>query len=156
MFRSEKFKIFLVVLLALVAAGGYYAYTEYNRRNPNMADLKADHQFTLEQVLREFEANDSVALKKYADKILEVGGPVKAVEKDDKGFITLVLGTEGLTSSVRCVVDSIYTSNAVDLTVGSSTRVRGVCVQFNKDDMGLGADLILNRCYPIKCYLLSN
>lgn len=81
---------------------------------------------------------------------MEIGGPVKAVEQDDKGFYTVVLGTEESMSSVRCVVDSLYSPLAANLKTGSSARLRGVCVQYSADDMGLGSDLILNRCYPVQ------
>lgn len=150
MFRSKNFKIFLVVALVLAVAGGYYAYTEYNRRNPEMADLKPDSQLTIEQALQAFESDLNKANQQYLEKVLEIGGPVKAVEQDDKGFYTVVLGTEESMSSVRCVVDSLYSPLAANLKTGSSARLRGVCVQYSADDMGLGSDLILNRCYPVQ------
>ena len=101
-------------------------------------------------MLQAFETDLNKANQQYLEKVLEIGGPVKAVEQDDKGFYTVVLGTEESMSAVRCVVDSLYTPQAAALKIGSSARLRGVCVQFSADDMGLGSDLILNRCYPVQ------
>lgn len=150
MFRSATFKWFLAAVLLLTAIGGYYAYTEYNRRAPEMADMKAAYTLTAADVLTAFETKPAEAGKTYTDQVLEVSGPVKAVEKDEKGFYTIVLGEEGSMSAVRCTVDSLYTSLAAACTVGAPATVRGVCVGYSPDDMGLGSDLLLNRCYPKK------
>ena len=148
MFRSTTFKWVLVAVLLLATLGGYYAYTEYNRRTPSMADTRPAFQLSSTEVLQAFESNLAEAGKKYIDQVLEVKGAVTRLEKDDKGFYTIVLGEEGALSAVRCVVDSLYTSTAARYTTGSVATVRGVCVGYSPDDMGLGADLLLNRCYP--------
>lgn len=150
MFRSKNVKIFLVIAGVLAAAGGYYAYSEYNRRNPAMADLKADHQLNIGQALQAFESDANKANQQYLEKVLEIGGPIKAVEQDEKGFYTIVLGTEASMSSVRCVIDSVYSSQVAAFKAGSTARFRGICVKYNADDMGIGSDLILNRCCPVE------
>jgi hypothetical protein len=86
----------------------------------------------------------------YVDQVLEVSGSINKIEKDEKGFYTIVLGDAGSMSSVRCVVDSLFSSDAAKLTTGTPAKLRGVCVGYTADDMGLGADLLLNRCYPIQ------
>lgn len=147
----KKKNLIRIAILALISASvaGYYAYTEYNRRNPSMADTTSSFQLLAADVLNAFESKPEEAKKQYIDQVLEVSGPVKVVEKDEKGFYTVVLGEEGSMSSVRCVVDSMFTERAAKLVSGSSTTLRGVCVGYTTDDMGLGADLLLNRCYPL-------
>lgn len=100
------------------------------------------------EVLQAFASNPEESGKKYIDQVLEVKGTVTHLEKDATGFYTIVLGEEGAMSAVRCVVDSLYTSATAKYTAGSVATVRGVCVGYSPDDMGLGADLLLNRCYP--------
>ncbi len=150
MFRTKSFKIGFAALLIVAAAGGFFAYSEYNRRNPEMADLKADYALPAAQALQAFESDLNKANQQYLEKVLEISGPVKSVEQDDKGFYTVVLGNEESMTSVRCVIDSLYSSKAATLKAGSTTQIRGLCVKFNVDDMGLGSDLILNRCYPVQ------
>ncbi len=149
MFRNPTFKFILIAVLLLAALGGYYAYTEYNRRNPSMADTKPAFSLSAAEALTAFETNSAEANKQYIDQVLELTGPIKGIEKDEKGFYTIVLGVSESMSSVRCVVDSLYTERAAAFKLGDSAHVRGVCVGYNADDMGLGVDLLLNRCYPI-------
>lgn len=148
MFSKPIVRKLLLVALVLAAAGGFYAYREYNRRNPEMADVKPDHTLSMQEAMHAFDTDAEQAKKKYVNKVLEISGSVVGVDKDEKGFYTLVMGTETNMTSIRCVVDSVYTNRAAAFKLGDSARVRGVCVGYNADDMGLGADLLLNRCYP--------
>lgn len=148
MFRSTMFKRIVATVVLLAAVGGYYAYTEYNRRAPSMPDTPAAFTLSASELLQAFESNLGEAKKKYIDQVLEVKGAVTKVEKDDKGYYTIVLGEAGAISAVRCVVDSLYRSSAARYTVGTNAAIRGVCVGYSPDDMGLGADVLLNRCYP--------
>lgn len=77
-------------------------------------------------------------------------GNVKAIEKDEKGYYTIVLGDSQSLSSVRCSMDTTHNQDAAHLTNGSSATVRGSCNGFNKDESGLlGSDVILNYCVII-------
>ena len=46
-------------------------------------------------------------------------------------------------------MDSVHNADASFLKSGSSVVVKGNCTGFNKDEMGLGSDVILNRCAVI-------
>ena len=142
-FRKQK--IILLILFLLAAMGGWMGYKEYNRTNPDLATVKADNILSANELIQAYEKNDSSANKKYLGKILEITGTVKEVKKDEAGFYTIVLGSEGNLSSVRCLLDSTHQDNAANITTGSSATIRGSCTGFNKDEMGLGSDVILNR-----------
>jgi hypothetical protein len=47
-------------------------------------------------------------------------------------------------------MDSVHQQDAAKVSVGTSVTVRGACTGFNKDEMGLGSDVILNRCVIVK------
>jgi hypothetical protein len=47
-------------------------------------------------------------------------------------------------------MDSAHQQDATLLAIGSSAMMRGVCTGYNKDEMGLGSDIILNRCVVVK------
>lgn len=149
MFQRPAIKYLLIPVLLMAAIGGYYAYTEYNRRAPDMADVKSAFELTDAEILSAFESKIEESKQRYIDQVLEIKGSVKAIEKDEKGFYTVVLGGEGSLSAVRCVVDSLYSSRAATLSVGVYSTLRGICVGYTADDMGLGADILLNRCYPL-------
>jgi hypothetical protein len=150
-FKTKKQRIILFALVAVTAAGGgWYGYKEYTRSNTDLTKVKADVSITAAVLVKEYEINDSSANKKYSGKIIETEGSVKSIEKDDKGYYTVVLGDEAGMSSIRCSMDTTHQQDAARLTVGSSAVVRGVCTGFNKDEMGLGSDVFLIRSVIIQ------
>ena len=145
----KRKKIILLLLLLAAAAVAWYGYKEYTRINKDLASAKADFVLAATDLIKEYESNDSVSAKKYNGKILEINGQVKAVEKDDKGYYTVVIGDNTSMSAIRCAIDSLHNDKATGLINKSSVSVRGACTGYNKDEMGLGSDIILNRCVLI-------
>jgi len=139
------------ILITLnVGLGAWLGINEYNRTNKDISTVKADIKIPATDLIRQYENNDSLANKKYLGKIIEINGRVKDVKKDEAGYYTVVLGDTADMSSVRCSMDSVHQQDAASMPIGSSVTVRGACTGFNKDEMGLGSDVILNRCVIIK------
>jgi uncharacterized protein (DUF1330 family) len=136
----------LTILVVLTAGAGFYGYKEYTRTNKDMSTIKADVSINASDLIKEYEANESASNKKYLGKVLEVTGNVKNNEKNAAATYTIVLGDTTGMSSVRCTMDSSHIADAANLMSGSSVTLRGACTGFNKDEMGLGSDVILNRC----------
>ena len=145
---SGKRSIWLFVII-VIAGAVIYGYREYTRTNKDMTDSKPDHTINASNLVEDFESKEADATKKYNGKVVEVNGPVKTVEKDEKGYYTVILGDTSSLSSVRCSMDTVHQSNAAGLPEGASVIVRGICTGFNKDDLGLGSDVIMNRCVLI-------
>jgi hypothetical protein len=139
-------KIVIVVIAAALAAGGFYAWKEFTRTNKDLSKTKADFKLNATDLINEFEKNDSTSSVKYAGKILEITGNVKKTEKDDLGLYTLILGDRAVFSSVRCTMDTNQHESASRVPFNSSVTIRGACNGYNKDELGLGSDVILNRC----------
>lgn len=139
-------KIIWSVILIVVAGGALYGYKEYSRTNKDLSRTRADISASAADLVREYESNDAAANTKYLGKIIDVTGSVKEVTKDEGGYFTIVLGDTAGLSSVRCAMDSSHQDDAARVSNGSSVMIRGACTGFNKDDMGLGSDVILNRC----------
>lgn len=146
---KRKKLIWLIILLAALG-GAWYGYKEFNRTNKDLQKVKADFILLADDLLKDYETNDSNATKKYNGKIVEVTGYVKKIDKDEQGNYTIVLGDTAVPSSARCSMDSADRKYAAIITEGSSATIRGACTGFNKDEMGLGSDVILNRCVIIK------
>jgi hypothetical protein len=146
---SRKRIIWTIVLL-VVTGGSWYIYKEYTRTHTDLINVRADIKISAADMIKEYETNDSAANKKYLGKIVELAGNIKDVKKDESGFYNVVLGDMTSLSSVRCSIDTVHQPDAARLAIGSSTIVRGACTGFNKDEMGLGSDVILNRCVIIE------
>lgn len=149
---SKKRLIGIFILIAVVLAA-FYTYKEYNRTNSDLSNLKADVKISAADLINEYETGDSAANKKYLDKIVEITGNVKKLEKDEAGDYTIVIGDTLSMSSVRCLPDSNHRSDASILKQNSTITLRGVCTGFKKNELlgeNLGSDVELTRCVVIK------
>ena len=122
-----------------------YLYKEYNRTNKDTAGLRPDYTIAASSIIKDFETDDSLAGKKYTDKIILAEGIVKDILKDDRGFYSVMLGDSTSLSSVKCSMDSTYNLEVCGLQKGANATVKGVCAGFNADEL-LGSDVILVRC----------
>lgn len=141
-----KKKIIWIAIIAIILGGGaLYAYAEYNRKVKDLSGVRAHVKLNAAALITAFETNEADANTRYLDKVIAVNGKVKTIEKDEKGFYSVVLGDTGSMSSVRCSMDSLHQQAAANLTAGVFVTVKGSCTGFNADDL-LGSDVILNRC----------
>ena len=142
-------KIFLILIVLGIVVAAWYGYREYTRKNADLKKVKPDYSLTAINLIGEYEKGDSAAARKYNGSIIEVHGYVKKIDRDDLGFYTVIMGDTANLSAVRCSMDTSHNSDAALLKEGSSATLRGACTGFNKDEMGLGSDVILNRCVII-------
>ena len=148
--KKRKFILPIILLILLdIGFGIWQGFKEYNRTNRDFSNVKADVKIAATDLIQQYESNDSLANKKYLGKVIDINGRVKDVKKDETGYYTVVLGDEASMSSVRCSMDTVHQQDAARLVIGSSAIVRGACTGFNKDEIGLGSDVILNRCVII-------
>jgi hypothetical protein len=144
-------KILLVVALVAAAGAAIYGWREYTRTNEDLSGVKEKYTVEATQLITEFNQNDSAANARYLGQVVAVNGMVKALEKDDEGKYTLVLGDTTDMSSVRCALDSTHATDATALQRGQPVKVRGAFTGFKKDDTGLlGSDVELNRAVVVK------
>jgi DNA/RNA endonuclease YhcR with UshA esterase domain len=143
--KNNKVKYFLLAIVLMIIAIAFYAYKEYNRTAKDIAITTPAFTVTSAAIINEFTQNDTIANAKYLGKTIALNGNLKTVDKDESGNYTIVLGDTTNTTSVRCSMDSAHNNEASTLKEGASVNIKGVLTGFNKDEMGLGADIILNR-----------
>ncbi len=146
LFIVKNKRVIGILIILNVGIGAWFGINEYNRTNKDISYVKADIKITATALIHQYETNDSLADKIYLGRVIETRGKVKDLKKDESGYYTVVLGDSAGMSSVRCSMDSVHQQDAAMLTPGTSATVRGYCTGFNKDDLGLGSDVILNRC----------
>lgn len=142
--KRKKWRIILAIIAVVLLGTGLYAYREFNRKVKDLSKTKADMEISTTELITAFESNESQANQAYLDKIISVSGVIRAIEKDDQGFYSIVMGEKGSLSSVRCNMDSRYVEDISDLVSGSQVSIKGACTGFNADEL-LGSDVILNR-----------
>jgi drug/metabolite transporter superfamily protein YnfA len=146
MTKRKNLKRVFFVLIAIAAVTGLYAYKEFNRKNKSLHDVEAVASLKTAEIIAQFSNDEKKATAAYSGKAIVVNGMVKTIDKDEKGFYTIVLGESGSMSSVRCSIDSTESSQAVSVQNNSMVKIKGICTGYNADEMGLGSDVILNRC----------
>lgn len=141
----KKKRIILGILIVSIIGSAWFGLGEYNRKVKDLNHVKAQVTIQSEELIKAYETDETASNDLYLDKIIAVKGNVKAIDKDEMGHYTIVLGREGSMSSVRCSMDSTYITKMRDIAVGSRLTVKGACTGFNADEL-LGSDVILNRC----------
>lgn len=138
-----KYKIILLASALIVIAAGAYFYV--NRKTQSLTDSNADFKISAVKFLEEYSSDQVLSDKKYLGKVIQVEGNLKEIERDDKGSLTFVLGDLSSMSSVRCSIDTTVVIDESAYPVGTAVSLKGECTGFNADDLGLGADIVLNR-----------
>ena len=141
----KKKRIILIAIVIMIVGGAWYGISEYNRKPADLKSKKADYSVKVTSLIDEFVENETRAGTRYFDKILEVNGIVKEINKNDKGDVTIILAREESMSSVRCSLDEIYKHDADELNPGEIITVKGAFTGFTSDEL-LGSDVFLNRC----------
>ena len=145
--KRKSTKYILVALLVVGGAIGRYGYKEYNRTAKDIALVTPAFTLSSSAIINDYTTNDSLANAKYLGKTIAVSGKLKTVDKDENGFYTVVIGNTTSSTSVRCSMDSAHNNEAINLKEGTQINVKGICTGYNKDEMGLGADIILNHSF---------
>ena len=138
-------RILLILVLIVVLAGGWYVYKLYTGKVPSLTEVEAHASVNATDLISAFEKDSAAANKAYLGKILEVTGNIKSIEKESG---TISLGDIISNSSVRCSMDSAFVKEIETLNSGSSITIKGNCTGYMPDEtgLGLGADVVLNRC----------
>ena len=142
--RGRTLNIILILTALLLSFG--YGWYEYHRQSKSLSRMDAAFTSDAGQLIKEFEAGDGAAEKKYLGKVVEVKGKIREVEKDSDGHYTLVIGNAETMSAIRCSMDSAINNELASIKEGQEVTVRGSFTGYQKDDTGLlGSDIKLNR-----------
>jgi hypothetical protein len=112
--------------------------------------MNADWTLSADSLVQQFATDANRYTELYTGKVLEVTGGVKLVEGLPAGPVTVVLQNGNTDGSIRMVMDSTMTKASASLNPGQTIIIRGVCIGYTPDDMGLGADVLFNRSVIIK------
>lgn len=124
------------------AAGAVFllgiAAVVYVFNKPHASVAKPEYFVAANELIAEFEENESAADKKYVGKAVEVTGKVTEVMEKDNSFVIL-LGDSTFVSRVSCTLQGNQDSMAYGLRKDDVLTVRGIC-------SGRLLDVILTDC----------
>jgi tRNA_anti-like len=143
--RTKLTRIILLMVVVITALGAGYVYKEYNRKRPSATDTSPDFSQAPGELAKSFASDIAAANAKYLNKIIAINAAVDRTEVDDNGMYTIIFKDSSTNTSVRCLMDSAENSKAALIRPAQQVQVKGTCTGYNPDDMGLGADIILQR-----------
>lgn len=135
--KNLKYVLFALLVVGLL--GGWYAYSEYNRKPKDLSELKADVEIDAAVLIGAYSNDENAANQLYLNKKLAVKGKIASIQKDDKELYTISLGTDVDISSVSCEMDLRHNEDAANLQVGNEVVMKGICT-------GYLTDVVLNMC----------
>ena len=139
--RVNRYRILVFVGLAILAIAGTYGFNEYNRRLPDIRQLKAAFKIEAADFVSEFDVNPSAATKRYAGKVIDVHGFVSSILVTDTSGAVFLKGETSF-SSVMCQFDQKTFREIKQLRNGELVTIKGVC-------SGYLMDVVMVRCIVI-------
>ena len=136
-------RIATIVILVIVICAAFYAFKIYTGKVKSLDDVKAEANVTAVNLIAAFEKDSAAANRQYLGKIVAVTGRIKSIEKESG---TIVMGNSESMSSVRCSLDTNFVKKITGLNINNQITIKGACTGFNSDELGLGSDVVLNRC----------
>lgn len=144
---KRRRNVLLVIFIPVLFAGFVviYGYREFSRKTVSAESMKADWTLGADTLINQFAADEKRYTEIYTGKVLEVSGIIKLVEGLPTGSVTVVLQGANSHGSIRMLMDSTMNNAVVSFAQGQPITIRGICIGYAPDDMGLGADVLFNR-----------
>ena len=139
--KGYNFKV-IVGIFILIIACLFLMLTIYNKPHTDVRNSKADLILNIENVLAEFQQDETLANKKYIDQIIEVSGTIFEISTLN-GNSVITLKSENSESSIICHLLPEDNEISLKLQKGQSITIKGVCT-------GFLMDVIMVRCVIAK------
>ncbi len=140
----KKILIGLSLIGVIVSVVVYKAWNKPHLDVANASSLKVNAS----KLYLAFLNDATLAIKTYMAKDLtvEVTGEVSSILKQQSN--TAVILKTGNTGSLNCQLEG----NAIDLVVGKTVTLKGICtgMGLSDADLGIAGDVYLTRCYIVK------
>ena len=119
-------KKFLILTLIILVAGGIGIYLIFTEKFEDTGKQAAVFTVTADELIKEFQQNDSAANKKYAEKIILVNGKIAETEAADSTINIKMMDT--LTGSyIIFAFQEQHIKEAKQLKEGDMVSIKGSC-----------------------------
>ena len=124
--KTRWWKWLLLLIGIIVIVGGAYVWYIFNLKFEDTSSEKATFTVNASSFIKEFEVNDTLANKKYAEKMIIVNGRVSEMESADS--TTNIKMVDTLTDSyIIFAFQQQNLNDAKKLKVGDSVGIKGSC-----------------------------
>lgn len=127
----------ILTVIGLVAAG--YGLYLFKKTTQSLLNVKPDIVITADDLFKDFEQDEQLALKKYEGKVLQVTGKIMMVSQTDSISSILLEAENALIGGINCSFNELEEN----LQTEDVVSVKGQC-------QGFITSVILNNCAIIK------
>lgn len=124
--RSPWIKRILIGGLVLLVAGAVAIYLIFTQKFNDTSEAKTEFTVNVMDFLNEFQKNDSLANKKYTEKIITVNGRVTETEAADTTINIKMIDT-ATAAYIIFAFQKQHLAEAKQLKIGDSVSIKGSC-----------------------------
>lgn len=114
----------VVFILAILGAGAVWYI--FNEKFTDTSEVKADFTINALDLIHDFEKNDSLANRKYSEKIIIVNGMVSEVEAADT-TVNIKMADSSSGSYVIFAFQQQHLADAKNIKTGEQVSIKGSC-----------------------------
>jgi hypothetical protein len=133
----------LIIAVILGTAGFLTGLYMFNKKDPDLLKVKPDYVIEVSSLVDEFSRDENAATAKYVDKVLEVTGPILAIEPTGDSTMNVTLSAENQMAGVSCSFKNATDPSLQNIKESEIITIRGVC-------SGMLMDIQLNNCAIVK------
>ena len=115
-----------VIVLILCGALGWYLY---NKPHKGVADIGADIHITAADLYNDFQHDETLANKKYLNKVIEVTGNVSDIQNVNGSQIILLNSNEDA-GGVSCQLANDENNKKITVKKSATITVKGKCTGY--------------------------
>ena len=119
--KNNSKNIITILLIIVVATSGVIFFI-WNKPQRNVEHEKGII-VTAVQLVKEYQASEPEANKKYLDKAIQVSGTISEVKTNQDGNATITLASDDTFSGVFCTLKAKETNVAA----GATVTIKGIC-----------------------------
>ena len=119
---SKKLRTSIIILIIFIVGSFTVGYIIWNKPQRKVENEKGI-EVTAAQLVKDYQANEAEANKKYLDKAIQVSGTVSDIKNDQDGNSTIMLASDDVFAGVLCTLKE----KPVNVTSGATITIKGIC-----------------------------
>jgi len=119
---SKKLRTSIIILIIFIVGSFTVGYIIWNKPQRKVENEKGI-EVTSAQLVKDYQANEAEANKKYLDKAIQVSGTVSDIKNDQDGNSTIMLASDDVFAGVLCTLKE----KPVKVTSGATITIKGIC-----------------------------
>ena len=119
---SKKLRTSIIILIIVIVGIFTVGYIIWNKPQRKVENEKGI-EVTSAQLVKDYQANEAEANKKYLDKAIQVSGTVSDIKTNQDGNSTIMLASDDVFAGVLCTLKE----KPVNVTSGATITIKGIC-----------------------------